>query len=85
MDYGFHDFIGNIGVVAVLLAYLLLLAEKLSGSSVVYSAINAGGAVLILYSLSYDFNLSAVIIESVWLLISVYGIWRTLRSRRSAA
>lgn len=85
MDYGFHDLIGNLGVFAVLASYLLLQAEKMAPNSISYSLINAVGAVLILYSLSFDFNLSAVIIETVWFMISVYGIWRTLQARKAAA
>lgn len=85
MDYGFHDFLGNLGVFAVLATYLLLQAEKMAPNSISYSLINAIGAVLILYSLSFDFNLSAVIIEAVWLMISMYGIWRTLKARKAEA
>lgn len=85
MDYGLHDFLGNLGVLAVLVTYLLLQTEKMAPNTVSYSLINAIGAVLILYSLAYDFNLSAVIIESVWLVISMYGVWRTLQARKAAA
>lgn len=81
MDYGFHDLVGNIGVLAILGTYLMLQMEKMAASSTAYSALNAAGALMILYSLIYDFNLSAVVIESVWLLISAYGIWRSLRRR----
>ena len=81
MDYGLHDFLGNLGVVLILATYLLLQLQRMSPASVSYSALNALGAVLILYSLSVDFNLSAVIIESAWLLISLFGIWR-LRTHR---
>ena len=85
MDYGLHDFLGNLGVLAVLVTYLLLQMEKMVPNSIAYSLINAIGAVLILYSLIYDFNLSAVIIEFAWLVISVYGIWRTVQARKLAA
>ena len=48
-----------------------------------YSVANAAGASAILYSLFYDFNLSAFAIESFWLAISLYGVFRAVRSRRS--
>ena len=85
MDYGVHDLVGNLGVLAVLLTYLLLQAGKMAPDTIRYSASNAVGALLILYSLTQDFNLSAVVIEVVWLLISLYGIARTLRARRAAS
>ena len=84
MAYELHDFLGNVGVVLILLSYLLLQIEKMSATSLLYSLVNAIGAVLILVSLLHDFNLSAFIVEVVWLLISVYGLTRRGLKRRSA-
>ncbi len=71
-----HDLMGNLGVLFILVTYLLLQLEKVDVSSLTYSALNAAGAALILYSLLYDFNLSAFLIESAWLAISLYGLAR---------
>lgn len=71
-----HDLLGNLGVLFILVTYLLLQLEKIDVSSLLYSALNAAGAGLILYSLLYDFNLSAFLIESAWLAISLYGLVR---------
>ena len=76
MIYGLHDFLGIVGVVMVLVAYMMLQIEKLSPTSALYSGVNGLGAALILISLAYDFNLSAVVMEGAWLLISVYGLVR---------
>ncbi len=84
MAYELHDFLGNVGVVLILLSYLLLQIEKMSATSLLYSLVNAIGAVLILISLMYDFNLSAFIVEVVWLLISVYALTRRGLKRRPA-
>ncbi len=87
MTYGWHDLLGNIGVVLILATYMLLQLEKLSATSFLYSVTNGLGASLILVSLIYEFNLSAFIIEAFWLLISIYGIVRYFsrnRSRRAA-
>ena len=83
MTYGWHDLLGIIGVVLILATYMLLQLEKLSSTSFIYSATNGLGASLILVSLIYDFNLSAFIIETFWLLISTYGIVRHLSRNRS--
>ena len=48
-----------------------------------YSACNAVGAVLLLVSLTVNFNLSSVIIEIFWLAISAVGLWRGWRRRAS--
>jgi hypothetical protein len=47
---------------------------RISGQNVAYSLANAFGAALILVSLYYDFNLSAVVIEIFWLAISLMGV-----------
>ncbi len=81
MAYHWHDFVGNVGVVLILLSYLLLQLDKLDLKSLAYSLINALGAVLIIVSLLYNFNLSSMIIELVWLSISLYAIVRYFLQR----
>jgi uncharacterized membrane protein YfcA len=78
MTYTWHDAIGNIGVVLVLLLYFLLQTERVRATSPAFSIANAVGAVLILVSLSQEFNLSAFVVEAAWLLISLYGLLRSL-------
>lgn len=75
------DWIGMMGVALILLAYGLLQAQKVSSTDLAFSACNALGAGLILVSLAFDFNLPAMVIESAWLVISLYGL---LRSRTRA-
>ena len=79
MDYNFFDFIGNIGVFLILLMYLSLQAGKIVSQARLYSLLNALGAALILISLCFKFNFSAFVIELFWLLISLYGVWKSLR------
>jgi hypothetical protein len=79
MNYGLLDFVGNIGVVLLMIAYLLLQLNKLKSDSLAYSASNAIGASLIILSLLSNFNLSAFVMEVFWLLISFVGIFRYLR------
>lgn len=84
MDYGWFDLVGNFGVLLMVVAYLLLQLEKLSGSALSYLLLNAVGAVLVMISLMFRFNLSAFLMEGFWLLISLYGLAKPLLSRRSA-
>ena len=84
MTYSWYDFLGNVGVLLILLSYLLLQMKKIKSQSMYYSLMNAIGALLILVSLYYNFNLSAFIMEFFWLLISLYGLWQ-LRSLKKHA
>ena len=81
MKYGLFDFLGNVGVVIMIVAYLLLQLNRLDSNSLAYSLLNAFGAGLVILSLSVNFNLSAFIMEAFWILISLIGFYRYLRTR----
>lgn len=83
MTYEWHDFVGNVGVLMIAASYLLLQMQKLSAQGWVYSAANGLGALLVLISLTQEFNLSAFAMELVWLLISIYGLREWYRRRMS--
>jgi len=79
MSYGPLDFVGNVGVVVLVITYLMLQLNKLSSDGLAYSVLNALGASLIVVSLLFDFNLSALLMEVFWVLISFIGIYRYFR------
>ena len=79
MSYGPLDFLGNLGVIVLIVTYLMLQLNKLSSDGLAYSLLNAIGASLIVLSLLYDFNLSALLMEVFWVLISLVGIYRYFR------
>ena len=81
MSYGPLDFLGNVGVVVLMIAYLMLQLNKLRSDGLAYSLLNAIGASLIVISLLHDFNLSALLMEVFWVLISILGIYRYFRLR----
>lgn len=83
--YELHDLLGNLGVFFILVTYLLVQMEKIRANSVAYCVLNALGAGLVLFSLSFAFNLSAFIIEAVWLAISLYGLARLLLKSSSTS
>jgi multidrug transporter EmrE-like cation transporter len=83
MGYNWYDFVGNVGVFLLLAAYLLLQLNKLSSHQISYSILNGLGAILIIVSLVYDFNLSAFAIEFFWLLISLVGVFNYYRGKRA--
>src|ERR1043165_5501176 len=69
MSYGPMDLLGNIGVVVMILTYLMLQLNKLSSHGLAYSMLNAIGAGLVIVSLLFKFNLSALLLEGFWGLI----------------
>jgi len=79
MSYGPLDFVGNVGVVILIITYLMLQLNKLPSDGLAYSLLNAIGASLIVVSLLFDFNLSALLMEVFWVLISFVGIYRYFR------
>ena len=81
MSYGPLDLVGNVGVVVLMIAYLMLQLNKLRSDELAYSLLNAIGASLIVISLLYDFNLSALLMEVFWVLISFVGIYRYFRQK----
>lgn len=80
LEYKWHDFAGNLGVLLIIGSYFWMQIGRISGQSSSYAAVNAIGAALVLISLYFEFNLSAALVESFWLLISILGL--VLGSRR---
>jgi hypothetical protein len=78
-----HEYVGLIGVALCLLAYFGLQAGRLRGDGLVFQLANVAGASAIAVSLLYDFNLSAMVIEIAWIAISLYGIARSAKLRRT--
>ena len=75
------DIIGLVGVVIILWYYFLLQIGKCSSNSLIFSVANFVGAILILISLVFNWNLSSVVIEVAWLLISLYGVYHYYAQR----
>jgi predicted membrane protein len=81
LDYSWFDLVGNTGVALMVVAYMLLQLEKLSSSAVSYLLLNAAGAIMVMISLWFRFNLSAFLMEAFWLLISLFGLAKSLKAR----
>jgi len=70
-----YDIVGTIGVSIIIVAYFLLQIQKLSTTHVSFSIMNIIGSLMILYSLSFNWNFSSVMIEVFWILVSCIGIY----------
>jgi hypothetical protein len=80
----FYDVIGSLGVILIIGAYFLLMIHRISSTDLIYSVMNAVGAILILFSLLYNFNFAAFLIEMFWLAISFIGIALAIRRRTNS-
>lgn len=78
------DFVGLIGVAAYLAAYGLLQLGILKLEDGRYALLNGFGAVAVLYSLIYDFNLPSFVTQTAWLILTIIGYARLRMKRRAA-
>ena len=78
-DLQWHDWVGSLGVLIIVAAYLWLQIGRIAGQNVVFSGANLLGSILILVSLYFNFNFSAVLIEIFWIVISLFGLVMGLR------
>ncbi len=67
---------GLLGVILYMVAYLGLQTGQLRGGTVRHTTLNLLASSMVLVSLSRDFNLSAAVIQIVWLAISIFGLSR---------
>ncbi len=70
------NFIGFVGVGCFLFGYFMLQRNAWPHQGLKYLGINLAGAVLVMISLLVDWNLPAFILEAIWALISIYGIYK---------
>ena len=76
VDFALHDVAGVVGSVIVIVAYFATQAGWFGANDPRFAWANLAGAVLIIYSLTVDFNLAAFVMEIFWILISVFGLAR---------
>lgn len=66
--------LGMLGAVFIVIAYAGIVSERWDSRSVPYLLINLIGAVLLIISLCFNFNLGSMLIEIFWVSISVAGL-----------
>lgn len=78
----YADAAGLLGVTLVLVAYYLLNIKIFLADDIRYVLMNLAGSVLLLYSLFFHWNLSSVLIEVAWILISLIGAYQYFRKKK---
>ncbi len=77
-----YNAVGLIGPALFMWAYAMLALGYWNGNQLRTHVPNLLGALCILVSLIRFWNLPIFVLEVCWSGISLYGIWRTLRSHR---
>ena len=68
------DIGGVIGVALMLFAYAAGQLRKLDMTALPALLMNLAGALLVLWSLTFKFNLSAALMEGAWALVALFGL-----------
>lgn len=76
MPSWFIHVVGNLGVVLILGAYLLVSSQRLKPSAPLYQILNLVGAIiLVAYSIAFA-AWASVVLNGVWTLIAVWALLR---------
>lgn len=70
----FFDFLGTIGLLNILLAFLLLQKNKLTDDDNIYNLLNLTGSIFIAVYSSYYEAWISVALNIVWALISIFDM-----------
>ena len=75
---------GWLGAALILLAYLLLSADKLTGQSLIYQGMNIVGAAGFVINGWWHGAIPSAALNVLWLLIGAVASWRILKRRGSS-
>ena len=75
------NLVGLAGVILILIAYFLLVMDKIDSHTYLYTILNLVGSLMIMYSLLYAWNLSAFVMELAWAAVSLYGICKVIKKK----
>ncbi len=78
------DIIGFIGMFCIVAAYAYSNLTK-EMNLLMFNAINLIGAILLMVSLTVNFNLPSMVLEIIWMSIAIFGIIKALLEGRKAA
>lgn len=69
--------IGIVGAVICVIAYMLIILERIDPKGVAYCALNGVGGVCLLISIAAEYDVGdtgGLLVEVCWIIISIYGI-----------
>jgi hypothetical protein len=75
----YNDFIGSLGVALILIAYFLNTERIIPVNGKLFYVMNMIGSALACYASLLISYWPFVILEGAWMLVSIYGLMRTMR------
>jgi hypothetical protein len=69
------------GAVLILIAYGAAQRGRMSPQSLVYLVLNLVGSLVLAVVAAVEFDLGFLLLEAVWALLSVWGLWELARGR----
>ena len=81
IEMDFFQWLGFAGMICIVVAYFLLQLGVYDIQALQYQLLNLIGAIALIISLLVHFNLGSFLIEVFWILITLYGVFKTLRNR----
>lgn len=84
MEPWITDAVGMLGTLLVVVAFFLLQLERTDPKGLSYNLLNLLGALFLLFSLCFNFNLASFVIELFWIAASLIGMWRYWQRRGSS-
>lgn len=76
---------GVLGVLLGMLVYVLLVTGRVTACGPAYLTINITASLLVLLSLTQQFNLPALIINVFYLGVSIWGLCKCLRKNNTSS
>lgn len=80
-EHGIYDVLGLLGSLIIIAAYFASQRGWVEASDWRFPLANLIGAVLIIFSLIFAWNLAAFVMEVFWIAISIYGLARAFAAR----
>ncbi|PID47728.1 MAG: hypothetical protein CR967_03635 [Proteobacteria bacterium] len=82
MEFDLYQWVGFIGMAFTVWAYFLIQAQKTTFDSWVYLWLNLLGAILLIISLIFHFNLGSFLIEIFWIGITIFGMGKKWKKKK---
>jgi hypothetical protein len=79
MEIWIADAVGMLGTAMVLVAFYMQQLGYADHKGLSYNLMNFLGALFLLFSLYFSFNLASVVMEVFWMVASLIGLWKFWR------
>lgn len=83
MNLDWANVAGFAGMVLILAAYAYQTLQAERTRPALQHGLNLVGALLLVASLLVHVNMASLLLESVWAVIALFGLWKALRSKRA--